>query len=273
MKYLPSPPQEGLLCFWDFHQPSGDPLTAQGMFPYVLEERDGTVPRAKEGLFGPHSASFGSGAWLELPRPQCPALNLSGKRSHLTLVAWVKRSAAPPVTDPEAWNGCQAVAGMWNEHGNRQYGLFLNLRFDGGEEQVGAHVSRHGGPTPPYPYCRDAAMGETQVPLEQWSCVAMTYDGRQACAWLDGKLDRSPGRNPFVYPGALHDGGPKGSNFTVGAVRRAGRMLAHEPVGDKVGNPFYGLMGGLAVYQRVLSGEEMRSLWPPLDKNSNTHAS
>lgn len=260
--YLHSPPQDGLVSFWDFREEPGTDRRAVGTSPYSLGERDGSVLRVEEGVFGPYSASFGTGPWLELPRSDCPNLNFSGDRSALTLVAWLKRQVPPSITNAASWDGCQAVAGMWNEHGNRQYCLFLNLRFDGGADQVGAHVSHHGGPTPPYPYCRDAAIGETKVPIDTWVCAAMTFDGKQACAWLNGRLDESLGRNPFPYPGLLHDSGPLGSNFTVGAVRRCAQMLPEGAVGDKVGNMFCGLLGGLAIYERVLDADEMRSLWP-----------
>jgi len=149
---------------------------------------------------------------------------------------------------------------MWNEHGNRQYCLFLNLQFDDHGQQVGAHVSHHGGPTPPFPFCKDAAIGATPVSFDQWHCVAISYDGRMARAWLDGRFDPKPGHNPFPLPGGLHDSGPAGSDFNVGAVRRCARMTPEGPVGDKVGNPFQGLLGGLALYNRALDAHEILTL-------------
>ena len=59
-----------------------------------------------------------------------------------------------------------------------------------------------------------------------------------------------PAGNPYEYPGGLLDGGENGSDFTVGAVHRSGEM----------GNWYVGLIGGLAVFNRALSDEEMAYL-------------
>ena len=52
-----------------------------------------------------------------------------------------------------------------------------------------------------------------------------------------------------------------GADFTVGAVQRP--EIVDESFQDKgsiIGNPFYGLLGGLAVYDRALTAEEIRAL-------------
>ena len=54
----------------------------------------------------------------------------------------------------------------------------------------------------------------------------------------------------------LFDGGYLGSDFTVGAVNRSGEM----------GNFFVGQIGGLAVYDRALTKEEMRYLSSNINK-------
>ncbi|MBC8009394.1 MAG: LamG domain-containing protein, partial [Burkholderiales bacterium] len=209
------------------------------------------------GVFGPGSARFSDGPWLCAPRADCPALNLHGPAAQMTVVAWIKRDPTPPDL---AWS-CQAVAGMWNEHGRRQYCLFLNLRIWESAEQVGAHISRTGGPTPGYKYCMDAALGATPVPFSTWQCVAVTYDGAQARAYLGGVLDAREGRNPFAYPGGLHDGGPHGADFTVGAVSRPETVTEDfREIGHVVANRYRGLLGGLAVYNRALAAPELLAL-------------
>ena len=78
----------------------------------------------------------------------------------------------------------------------------------------------------------------------------MRYDGSSGYAWLNGQLDVRPGLNPYSMAGGLHDGGPNGSDFTVGAVDRHG----------KIGNFFTGHIAGLAVYSRALSPAEIFAL-------------
>jgi hypothetical protein len=211
------------------------------------------VERADEGIFGPYSARFGTGSYLTIPRSLSPALNISGPDAQVSIVAWVKRA--------EGYPGCQAVAGIWNEHGKRQYCLFLNLHIWDSAEQVCAHVSNVGGPTPGYRYCMDAAIGATPVSFGEWHCIAMTYGGQYAKAYLDGKLDTRGDRNPFYFPGGLFGGGETGGDFTVGAVFRPDQVLEDlTEVGSRAGNPFIGLLGGLAVYNRELTGEEIAVL-------------
>lgn len=160
------------------------------------------------------------------------------------MVAWIKR-------DPAPGSGCEFIAGQWNEtNRGRQYGLFLNIRVWGTGEQVCGHFSHVGEATPGYKYCIDGAMGATPVPRDEWVVVAMSYDGVCGYAWLNGLLDVRPGLNPYSLAGGLYDGGPAGSDFTVGAVDRGG----------EIGNFFCGWMAGLAVYRRALSPAELFAL-------------
>lgn len=242
-----------LISFWDFQESAGETRVAVGPYSYVLREAGGEVARADEGVFGPFSAHFGTGSYLTIPRRESPALNISGPGAQVSIVAWVKRA--------EGYPGCQAVAGVWNEHGQRQYCLFLNLHIWDSAEQVCAHVSNTGGPTPGYKYCMDAAIGTTPVSFGEWHCIAMTYDGQYAKAYLDGKLDVRGDRNPFYFPGGLYDGGENGADFTVGAVFRPDQVLEDlTEIGSRAGNPFVGLLGGLAVYNRGLSDDEVMTL-------------
>jgi hypothetical protein len=246
----------GLISFWDFQEPPGRPRVAFGPQRYQLLER-GSVPYAREGVFGPQSAQFGGGGWLEVPRAQGPALNIHGPDAQVTVVAWLKRTHAPG-------NACEAVAGVWNEHDRRQYCLFLNLGIHNSSQQVCAHVSATGGPTPGFRYCMEAAIGATHVPLDVWRCVAMSYDGTFARACLDGQLDARGDRNPARYPGGLFNAGPDGADFTVGAVARPERvdLIDGKPVasGHVQSNLFYGLLGGLAVFNRALPATEIDAL-------------
>lgn len=243
----------GLLCFWDFQEAKGEARVAQGPFAYALQERCGTLPRADDGVFGAHSALFDGTKYLEIPRAQCPELDVHGPQAQVTVVTWLKRLAAHP-------HGCEAVAGLWNEYGKRQYCLFLNLGIHNSAEQVGGHVSSIGGPTPGDPYCMDASIGATPVPLNLWQCCAFTYDGQWARSYLNGKLDSRGERNPYPYSGGIFDGGKNGADFTVGAVARPNDVNFPSPEIPCVGNWFYGLLGGLAIFDRALSDTEMENL-------------
>lgn len=236
--------QEGLICFWGFQEEAGQDRVSSGSCNYRLQEVNGPIARIEEGVFGPHAVRLDFGQWFRIPRAECPALNIHGADAQVTVVAWIKWNRSDFIR-------CEAIAGMWDEtRAKRQYCLFINLRIWDSAEQVCGHVSSIGGPTPGYKYCMDAAIGATAITPEAWHCVAFTYDGTYARAYLDGKLDERETFNPYRYEGGLFDGGPDGADFTVGAVDRSG-----EP-----GNFFTGLLGGLAVYNRALTPDEIAQL-------------
>lgn len=234
----------GLIAFWDFQEEVGTERVDCGPHAYRLREMNGPVARAGEGVFGPYAADVRFGQWFRIPRRECGALNLYGPGAQVTVAAWLKRGASD-------YAGCEAIAGLWDEtREKRQYALFLNLRIWDSAEQVGGHVSSVGGPTPGFPWCMDAAIGQTRIARGEWHFVAFTYDGTNARAYLDGRLDERERYNPYRYEGGLFDGGADGADFTVGAVDRSG-----EP-----GNFYTGLLGGLAVFGRALSAEELNAM-------------
>ncbi|MEO0560609.1 MAG: LamG-like jellyroll fold domain-containing protein [Chloroflexota bacterium] len=228
---LPKP-----IALWDFREVS--PLQAQ-QGDYTLLPMSDAMDFSDVGLY------LRRGGWLRVPRASIGDLDIHGRDARLTVVAHVYRMKQPETYD------CETIAGVWDEsRRQRQYCLFLDLPIWDSANQVGGHVSSHGGPTPGYPYCMDAAIGETPVDWQQWAVVGFTYDGEQACAYLDGKLDMRGDRNPFAYPEGLHDGGVDGADFTVGGVSRSG-----EP-----GNFFHGVISALAVFGTALSADEMATL-------------
>lgn len=238
---------EDLLCFWDFQERTGTPRVARGPYRYALDEQGGPIARVDGGVWGAHAVRVEPGQWFNLPREDCPALDLHGVDAQVSVVAWVRWASD---------QRCQAVAGMWNEtRKKRQYALFLNLtkRYDS-VRNVHGHVSAVGGPTPGHPYCVSYATGATELPFDQWRCVAMTYDGGASRVYLDGVLDQREAYNPYPYPDGLFDGGSDGADFTVGAVDAAG----------SVRNFFGGTLGGLAVYQRALSEAELATIGTPV---------
>jgi hypothetical protein len=234
----------GLISFWDFSEVAGSERVSVGPHAYRLKEMNGHIAQSGEGVFGPYAADLRFGQWFRIPRDECPELNLHGLHAQVTVAAWIKWG----VSD---YNGCEAIAGFWDEsRRKRQYCLFLNLRIWESAEQVCGHVSSVGGPAPGFLYCMDAAIGKTPVSHGEWHFVAFTYDGVEARAYLDGRLDERDGYNPYNYVGGLFDGGADGADFTVGAVNRS----------DEMGNFFTGLLGGLAVFNRALTSEEIRRM-------------
>lgn len=233
-----------LVAFWDFQEPAGSQRVAKGPYPYSLEEMSGPITRVKDGVLGTYAAKLEFGQWFNLPRHMCPALDFHGPEAELTILAWLKRQ--------ERENGqCEAIAGMWNEtEKKRQYAMFVNLRIWESGDQVGGHVSAEGGPTPGHPWCMTTAIGATPLVKEQWYALAFTYDGSYSKVYVDGVLDKREIYNPYLYDKGLFDGGLTGADFTVGAVNRSGEM----------GNFYEGLLGGLAVFHKALTDEEIGML-------------
>jgi len=248
----------GLVALWDFKEDAGKARKAFGKGKFPLSEQKGIISRIEEGPLSGYSASFRDSAFLCLPNSKTGKLNISGKNQGVTVMAWVK------------WEGKTGfVGGMWNEYesgGKRQYGLFVSLPYYNGADQVCGHISNSGKPTPPFPYSIDYSASKQKVEKGQWQFVAFTYDGQHIRSYLNGEfgnrepelIDHTKGfpgysegithsKNPYFYPDGM---GNNGSDFTVGAVLLARGM----------GNYFRGQIGGLAVFDRALSGEEIRRL-------------
>ena len=248
----------GLVAFWDFSEKEGRNRKAIGLDKFPLKEQNGTLPRIEEGPLSGYSAQFGSKAFLSLENSKTGKLNIYGEGQGVTVIAWVK------------WEGSTGfVGGMWNEYqdgGKRQYGLFVSLPHYNGGDQVCGHISKTGKPTPPFPYSIDYSASAQVVAKDKWQCVAFTYDGKYIKSFLNGEfkprehelINNTKGfdgypdgltqsKNPYYYPDGM---GNNGSDFTVGAVLLKSGM----------GNFFKGLIGGLAVFNRALSQEEIKTL-------------
>jgi hypothetical protein len=248
----------GLVALWDFKEKEGRNRKAIGLGKFPLKEKNGTLPRVNEGPLSGYSAQFGNKAFLSLENAKTGGLNIYGEGQGVTVIAWVK------------WEGNTGfVGGMWNEYqdgGKRQYGLFVSLPHYNGRDQVCGHISKTGKPTPPFPYSIDYSASKQTVAKNQWQCVAMTYDGEYIKSYLNGEFQqRDPelinntkgfegypegltqSKNPYFF---LDGMGNNGSDFTVGAVLLKSGM----------GNFFNGLIGGLAVFNRALSQEEIKTL-------------
>ena len=249
------------VAFWTFQEPAGEPRISAiaGQERYELEEMKGPIKRVEGGVFGPHALRVKRGQWLSIPREKVAALDIHGPEAQVTVVAWVKR------IDKASW---QAIAGVWGEtQKTRQYCLFLNaprgtradeLKRYPLQNRIHGHVSAVGGPTPGEQFCITYSSGATEIPLQEWVCLAMSYDGEYSRVFVNGKLDALEHYNPFPYPDGLFNGGTNGAPFTVGAVHRS----------NEWGNFFGGDLGGLAIYNRALTEDELTELASPVVKTN-----
>jgi hypothetical protein len=249
----------GCVALWDFKEKEGKLRKASGLGTFPLKECNGKVARVPEGPLSGYSVKLDGINYFNLDNHSTGALNISGDGQGVTVLAWVK------------WSGEQTgfVAGMWNEYqdgGKRQYGLFVSLPYYNGKDQVCGHISKTGRPTPPFPYSIDYSASKQHVPFNQWCCIAFTYDGKEIKSYLNGSFEpREPEliqntkgftrypdgliqtKNPYFFPDGI---GNNGSDFTVGAVLLKKGM----------GNFFKGQIGGVAVFNRALTDEEIKSM-------------
>jgi len=247
--------QKGLVAFWDFRDTSGHP--AAGSAKEVKLNAYGPARFVKEGPFSGWAMELDGKGYWSIEHKNSGMLDI--KNNAVTIIAWVKWSG-----------GTGFVAGKWNEYsdgGKRQYGLFVSLPYYNGEDQVCGHISRNGGPTAPFPFSIDYSASPQKVPVNEWVCVAFTYDGNYIRSYLNGVFEeRKPElvmhtagfledhpqgltqiKNPYHYPDGM---GNNGSDFTIGAVQLKGGM----------GNFFKGKIGGVAVFNRALDDKEMKRL-------------
>jgi hypothetical protein len=251
--------QEGLVALWDFSENAGEQRLAEGMGQFPLTEMKGPIARVEQGPISGYSAHLLDSSYFSLPNAQTGPLNIHGKQQGITVMAWVN------------WEGNTGfVGGMWNEYedgGKRQYGLFVHLPHYNGEDKVCGHISWNGKPTPPFPYSIDYSASRQPLQKGKWHYIAFTYDGEYIRSFLDGVFEETEPelikntsgfegypegleqqKNPYHFPYGMGD---NGSDFTVGAVVLSRGM----------GNYFKGKIGGLAVFNRELSEEEVLKIY------------
>jgi len=247
---------DDLICFWDFQEDTHGDLTSKGPYRYTLEEMNGPVNRNTDGIFG-NSLEIIRGQWLRIKQEDCPALDIHGKQQ-VSIVAWVKRRS------DVHW---QYIAGVWDEHNAaRQYALFTcghkqtdytTLTRTDAEHQAHGYVSDVGGATPDRPFCFSYATGKSKLTYDQWAMIAFTYDHNAIKVYFNGKLDENSNYNPFVWDKPIYNGE---ADFTV--AQRAVPSWPGYPEGmpeNKVG--FGGLLGGLAVFNRAITADEITRLY------------
>lgn len=248
---------DGFVALWDFKEETGESRYANNSKEYPLKDAFGSVERVNEGPLSGYSAHFDGESYLILDNKELGKLDITSPG--VTVIAWVK------------WTGGQTgfVAGTWNEYedgGKRQYGLFISLPYYNGQDQVCGHISKTGKATPPFPYSIDYSASKRTVPTNEWSCIGFTYDGEYIKSYLNGifepreeeLINHTKGfegypdglkqsKNPYYFPDGI---GSNGSDFTVGSVFVHGNM----------GNFYKGLIGGIVVFSRSLTEEEMSKI-------------
>lgn len=277
----------GLVAFWDFAEPETTPRVSKGTEQkHALLESGGAIPRVEGGPYSGFSARLDGSHYLHVPRKDIGNLDIHGKDAQVTLFTVIKVM--------EMKKGI-TVAGIWSEGkgkdddtGTRQYSLLLNMPAYGGPKRLVPHISAEGGVTrradgSGFPWCADYAVNQSEIPVGKWVTLGSTYDGKYLRAYFNGIMEprtlqpgkdrrddpyftkegpdgKDRGMNPyyhgrgiFTYDPAKHavtkpDGA---ADFTVGACYA---------VGHKVGNPLIGLVGGIAVFNRALTDDEMKAL-------------
>ncbi|MCM8526505.1 MAG: LamG domain-containing protein [Lentisphaeraceae bacterium] len=248
---LPAFPKENLIAFWDFSEQEAQPRVAKNNKNLILLEQTGKISYSKEGPFN-GSATIKVGQWFKIDRDKIGALDIHGPDAKVTVIAWVKKSSN------KNW---QAIAGVWDEsRKKRQYCLFANASKETNfrtltrvpsKNKFQGHISAVGGPTPGKPYCFTYATSGTELPLNSWECIALTYDSKYIRLYHNGTLSSAEGMNPFLYEKGIFDGKKEGSDFTVGSVS----------VNGKPYNFFGGSIAGLLVYKDALSAEALKDIF------------
>ncbi len=258
INYLKS--RDGFVALWDFSESPGKKRRCLDSKKYALKEKNGKIERINNGPVSGYSIKLDGEKYLSLAHKKTDKLNIYGRDKEVTVIAFVN------------WTGEQTgfVGGMWNEYqdgGKRQYGLFVSLPYYNGDKQVCGHISKTGKATPPFPYSIDYSASKQEVPANEWCCVGFTYDNEYIRSFFNGiSIDREPelidhtegfegypngliqSKNPYYFPDGM---GNNGSDFTVGAVLLKNGM----------GNLFKGQIGGLAVFDKALSEDEMKTIY------------
>jgi hypothetical protein len=248
---------KNLIAYWDFDGET--PFTSKGGIQQHTLSPVGNISLRDDGIVSGKSLYLDGKSYLFIPYKKTGTLNV--KTNQVTVLAWVKKDNNSKIG---------FVAGMWNEYqdgGKRQYGLFVSLPHYNGADQVCGHISKTGGPTPPFKYSIDYSASAQKVPFDEWVLVGFTYDGTYIRSYFNGEFKaRNPelikhtkgkpgypnglvqSKNPYYFPDGIGD---NGSDFTVGSVLVRGGM----------GNFFKGYINSIAVFDRALSDVEMKQIY------------
>jgi hypothetical protein len=195
--------EESLIAFWDFSEEAGNPRVSKSFTrtkEYLLLEGGGKIQKIHEGPIGDSSADISDSTWFYIPRNSLGALNIFGKDGHVTVIAWIRK---------ESHKSWQAIAGVWDESRlKRQYYMFLNAHSKTHYDEMvrypasgllHGHISATGGKSPGQVAWISYSSSGDSVPENEWTCIAITYDGKEIKSYINGKLSASEFTNPFPY--------------------------------------------------------------------------
>ena len=277
----------GLVALWTFGEAAGQRRLSSGTKePHPLSEVGGPIERVEGGPFSGYSAQLNGKQYFRIPYAETGDLNISGPQAQVSMFAVVR------IIDLKQ---SRTIAGMWSEGkgrdddtGTRQYALLMNMPTYGGPNQLVPHISSEGGVTrradgSAFPWCCDYAATQRAVPTDQWCSLGFTYDAQYIRAYINGVLDARPldpvkdkrndryfikggpdgkdrGMNPYYHGRGIFGYNAEkhaqtkpsgGSDFTVGARFAVGSFLREATKGR---------FGGLAVFDRALTDDEMKAL-------------
>ena len=277
----------GLVAFWTFGERAGQPRRSSGTAePLPLREVGGPIPRREGGPYSGFCAELNGRQYFRIPYAETGPLNISGPEAQVSMFAVVR------IVDLKQ---SRTIAGMWSEgkgrhddSGTRQYAMLMNMPTYGGPQQLVPHISSEGGVTrradgSAFPWCCDYAATKRQVPEEEWCTLTFTYDSKYIRAYINGtfeprnlnpekdkRTDRyftregpnggDRGMNPYYHGRGIFRYDSKkhakskpigGADFTVGARYAVGSMFREATIGK---------FGGLAVFNRALTDEEVKAL-------------
>lgn len=276
----------GLVAFWTFGEAEGEQRVSMGTKEkHALTEASGPIQRVEGGPYSGYAAELNGKQWFQIKHDKLGDLNISGPDAQVSMFAVVF------VNDVAR---SRTIAGIWSEGkgahddtGTRQYALLAHMPAYGGDRRLTPHISSEGGVTrrqdgSALPWNADYAASKAEVPEQQWCTLGFTYDGKFIRAYINGKLDarsldaakdnredryfltegpdgKDRGMNPYFHGRGIFRYDAKQhaksriapSDFTVGARYAGGIMLSEA---------FRGRFGGLAVFNRALTDEEMQTL-------------
>jgi hypothetical protein len=273
---------QGLVAVWDFHADSegGNTVTSRvGPESATLTAR-GTKTVVKDavdrGPFGPSLVLDGQTVFVK--DSDIGALDVARDGgTQVTVVDWVNDTAR---NHDDAGNGLAFRAGSHCEGGvesARQYGSYFDsIRYLGWNHgHYTPYIGAQDGASPGYPYNRDYAATArklfTGVGQGEWHMEAFTYDGEKIIAYVDGLADdwknvtearplepefplrQTVDRNPF-FLGKPINNSPTTKRFSIG-----GSVLGDPPSFNGV-NYTTGKLGGVAVFNRALTAEEIMAI-------------
>jgi hypothetical protein len=191
--------------------------------------------------------------------PPAPNQNVG---SQVTMEFWMK---ADPGNAMENYQGLVASDYYFTEISTGPNGSYrMGVNFEVGGPTNGQNNFYNGSRNrnfgePPITSTADTNGGGAQVSSGEWHHIASTYDGAKVQLYVDGK----PWGNPAPHSGPLAPMAPA-SFISIGSDDG---MTSRQ--GSVNGRYFKGLIDNVAIYNRVLSDDEIQADYSAGAKNSN----